>query len=384
MTKIITYSIEDKYGNSDKFYNEIDNFTYDLIQNIKDILGKDLKFYIKFIEKYNIEELRYEEEYIFDFIITSIFYKVYISRAVSLNDRRYNIIKFYNKYNKKFILIRKIKGILFTMLLTKGISNDIELSLENLSKLKIYLEITNEFDEESKRINNVYKFLKNYEAKNNYIEFEKIINKIVNIGNYFESESKDRLRKYTRNVNSFLKNKQKKHIYKEDILLTSRVEVEYHLNMTYLALINNLFGKEFIECGDKVLLLPTCLRFHDNYKCRAKKLESIYKCRNCNKKCKVNELHRIGDRLDLKTNIFSDESYSINKLHERSFENKGVIVVVCAIKLLNLGLKLRRINARPHCIILNFCGCNKHWDDYGITTRFDINRVFNIIQNKKI
>lgn len=380
MTKIITYSIEDKHGNSDGFYNEIDNLTYDLIKNIKDIFEKDLKLYIKFIEKYDIEELRYEEEYIFDFIITSILYKVYISRAVSLSEIGDRIIKIYNKCNKECILVKKIKGILFTMILTKDSVNDIELNLENLSKLKKYLEITNEFDEEYKRIDNVYNFLKNYEIESNYIELQKVTNKIIHIGNYFESESKVRLRKYTRNINSFLKNKQKKHRYKEDVLLTSRVEVEYHLNMVYLALISKLFRKEFIECKDKVLLLPTCLRFYDSYKCRAKKSKNLYKCRHCNKKCKVNELDKISDGLDLKTNMFSDESVGINKIYEYRLENKGVIVVVCAIKLLNLGLKLRRIDAKPQCLLLNFCGCNKHWDDYGLTTRFDIERIFNIIK----
>lgn len=382
MSKVITYSIENQLNSSDKFYIEIENFSDEVISNIKNILKEEVHIFIEFIKNKHLEDIRYEEEYLIDFLILSIFYRVYINRAKNVGIIGTKIISKNNKLKKYSIIRKKIKGIASTIFLTKFTNEEVEINLNNIKKLIDYLELTDEFEEESKRINNIYEFLRYYEVIEKYKDLDNIMSKILDIGNYFEEVSKNRLGKYTKKVNLFLSKEHEKHRYKEDVIYTGRLEVEYYLNMVFSTIINKVFFTEFVECKDKILLLPSCMKLHDNYRCRSKNIDYLYSCKGCSKKCKVNELNKIGEKYTLKVYTFSRQR-GFNKTDRTMYENKGVIGVGCALNLISTGLKLRELKAKPQCMILSFCGCKKHWHDYGLTTRFSINKFLELIEIEK-
>lgn len=378
MNKVITYCIESKFNDFDKFYIDIEQLACEIVDNIKKCLQEELHIFIEFIEKNKVEDIRHEEEYIIDFLILSIFYKVYINRAVNTVKIGSKIITKNNKSNKKFVR-KKVKGILSTIFLTNNTNEEVKISLNNIKKLINYLKLTDEFEEEIKRINNIYEFLKYYNSKNTDKDLESITNKIIYLGNYFEEVSKNKLSIYTINVSKFLSHEYEKHKYKEDIIYIGRLEVEYHLNMVILAIMNKLLLEEFVKSKDKILLIPPCMKFHDNYKCKSKSENYLYSCESCNKKCKVNELNKIGKIYNFKVYTFSHDM-DFSKLDKTTYENKGVVCIGCSLNLINKGLKLRELNIKPQLILLSFCGCKKHWHNYGLTTRFDMNKLFEIIK----
>jgi hypothetical protein len=60
---------------------------------------------------------------------------------------------------------------------------------------------------------------------------------------------------------------------------------------------------------------------------------------------------------------------------------KGVVGVACLTTLIGGGWELKRHGVPAQCVLLNYCGCKKHWDPKGISTELDMQemkRIFNI------
>ncbi len=109
------------------------------------------------------------------------------------------------------------------------------------------------------------------------------------------------------------------------------------------------------------------------------KSENGYLCRNCCNKCKISELSKIGKKTNFEVYIFFHRS-DFKDLKLNLYEDKGVIGVACVLNLIEGGLKLRELKANPQCLLLNYCGCSRHWSKYGLITKFNINKLFNMLE----
>lgn len=383
MNKVITYSLLNRSYSSDNYYVNIDILSSEVLDYMKKHFNKEVKEFLCFIKNKNIENVRYEEEYLIDFLILSVLYNVYIKKAMNVKANQVKLIRKNieninkQKLNKK--IGRFFKGKLSTIYLMTDVNYEVEPSINSINKLIIYLELTDEFKEEVKRIQNVYLFLESKYSKNENKQIEIFLTKLMNLYNYFEDISKHKIGIYTRNVEKFLDVKHKDYRYREDVIYTGRKEIEYHLNMVVASIMSMLFHDEFSNCKNKVLLVPSCMRLYDNHKCKAIKLDMGYYCKECSTKCKVRELTKIGEKSNFKVNIVSHQS-EFNKINSKTFENVGAIGVACVLNLISGGLKLRELGSKPQCILLDYCGCRAHWHEYGLTTNININKLFTVLE----
>jgi hypothetical protein len=60
----------------------------------------------------------------------------------------------------------------------------------------------------------------------------------------------------------------------------------------------------------------------------------------------------------------------------------GVVGVACVAVLVEGGWELRRNNVPAQCILLNECGCNRHWDDTGFPTSLDVRQMKHILAQR--
>lgn len=52
-------------------------------------------------------------------------------------------------------------------------------------------------------------------------------------------------------------------------------------------------------------------------------------------------------------------------------DGAGVLGVTCVQNLLAGGWKALRLGLPPQCVLLDHCGCRKHWHAEGISTEID-------------
>ncbi|WP_278244951.1 DUF116 domain-containing protein [[Clostridium] dakarense] len=167
-------------------------------------------------------------------------------------------------------------------------------------KLIDFLSATGEFKQEVKRL----KIWKNYLANKPENEINDIIISSVNLREWFEVKSEEILGSYTKNVNEFHNENQKKYRWREDYIYCGRKRVEYHLNMVGAEIMNRAYREYFLETKEKRLLLPSCMKLNFDNNCKAIKTKDGYLCKECSKICKVKQYTELGKKITLKFILF--------------------------------------------------------------------------------
>lgn len=381
MNEVITYSLKGAYTNSDQYYIDVANFTDEVVANGKEILQPIIGDFKNYIEQNKIENLSSDEEYILELLILGILWQLYSDDALDLSELPKNFLIKLVKLRKHGGNIKAaadfVRGVLSTVFISPNDNNNssVVLSIENFNKFISWLQASGEFDEEVKRFQNWAGYFKS-------LSLEKLKQTFLAAGTYallFNIRSESVLGKYTCNVNSFLKNQYSKHRFKEDVILCGRQRVEYHLNMVGAEIMNRAFREDFLKTKVKKLLLPVCMRYRAEGECRAEKTEEGYLCRGCSNECRVNELTQIGKKYGFEVLIIphSSSAFSNKKIE---YGKVGIVGVACLLNLISGGFKARSLNLVPQCVILDYCGCKKHWHRKGITTDINMKQLKKIFQ----
>ena len=371
--KEITYLLYENNDNSNEFYKKISIYTKNTVKSLKDIFNKYINNYINYIYTNEIESLRSKDEYLLEILMIGVFWNNYINRAINLKTLPQNVlIKL--SYLREKEKVKKIadfnRGILETWFLNKNSYEKINFSLENYNKLISYMEAIGDYKQEAKRLKIWYNFFNYYKNKDTKV----ILRLASDFAKKFETNSKKELGQYTRNVSYFLNEADKKYKYREDFMFCNRKEVEYHLNMVGAEIMNNAYREEFLKTKEKRLLLPACMRLKDEYNCKAIKTDEGYICANCNKNCHVNKYDELGKTYGFKIYIIPHES-SISIKKKFNYGDIGIIGVACILNLISGGLKAKNIGFIPQCVYLDYCGCKLHWDQAGIITDINLNKL---------
>lgn len=375
--KEITYSLCKENYNSNLFYKKLSSFTLDVEKNISYTCEKYVKDFINFLEKNHIEDIRTNSEYYLEILMLGVLWKNYINRAVNLQRipkkiliilsylRKYEIIK--NSVDKK-------RGIMETYFLNIEDNKQIELNINNFSKLIGYLNAVGDFKEEVKRLESWEKY---FTTRGEY-EAKKIILSSLEIEYIFENKAKIELGPYTENVDKFLILAEEKYKYREDYITCRRKEVEYHLNMVGAEIMNKSYKELFIKSKEKRLLLPSCMKAQNKNYCKAIKTEDGYKCAHCTKSCNINRYDKLGEDYNFKVYIIPHES-DINVKRKFQYGDIGIIGVACVLNLISGGLKAKSLGFVPQCVFLDYCGCKCHWHESGIITDINKEKLLNTL-----
>ena len=368
----ITYFLCESNESSTEFYKKNLNFSKKVLNKLEDNFSNDINDYMNYINKNNMEQLRSKSEYLLEILMIGVFWKEHVNKAISLSKIPRNILIKLSTLREKES-IKKIvdinRGLLEYLFLNRRSNDKVKISLENYKKLVNYLKACGDYKEEAKRL----EVWISYFFSLNKNKVEKILTSYLEFARYFEDISQEVLGIYTKNVNLFLKNIDKKYKYREDFLFCSRKEVEYHLNMVGAQIMNEAYRKEFLKTKEKRLLLPSCMRIKDEKNCKAIKTEEGYICNSCSKNCNVNKYDKLGKKYNFQVYIIPHES-SISVKNKIKDGHIGIIGVACVLNLISGGLKAKNLGFVPQCVFLDYCGCKDHWHDKGIIT--DINMSY--------
>lgn len=381
----LTYSLKANQGKSDNYYKEIQDFTDEILNEFPRFntsLIPDLTHY----NQENDSEIKKTEEYIFEFLMIGTLWKVYSKTAVCLDEKPQEMLKKLadlrneNEVDKDFI--DDIRGILMSQFLLpkKELAEEYtEFNLNNYDKLLKYLQATGDFTQEIIRLNFWTEFFntKSEQEISNYLKTA------WEFASYFEIRSQITLGKYTSNIEKFLNEMHDKHIWREDILFCGRKEIEYHLNMLGAEIMNRAFKNEFNERPRKALLLPGCMRSHQDT-CKAEYTHLGLRCIKCSKMCNVRELTVMGDRSGFEVYIVSHESSALSKSTKKDREELGIVGVACVLNLIAGGWKSKSLNIPAQCVILNQASCKNHWDEKGLPTNINVDHLMKIFGKAKI
>ena len=368
----ITYFLCESNESSTEFYKKNLNFSKKVLNKLEDNFSNDINDYMNYINKNNMEQLRSKSEYLLEILMIGVFWKEHVNKAISLSKIPRNILIKLSTLREKES-IKKIvdinRGLLEYLFLNRRSNDKVKISLENYKKLVNYLKACGDYKEEAKRL----EVWISYFFSLNKNKVDKILTSYLEFAKYFEDISQEVLGIYTKNVNLFLKNIDKKYKYREDFLFCSRKEVEYHLNMVGAQIMNEAYRKEFLKTKEKGLLLPSCMRIKDEKNCKAIKTEEGYICNSCSKNCNVNKYDKLGKKYNFQVYIIPHES-SISVKNKIKDGHIGIIGVACVLNLISGGLKAKNLGVVPQCVFLDYCGCKDHWHDKGIIT--DINMSY--------
>lgn len=381
MKNVITYSLQSENNQAD-FYTVLESFTQTVLQNYQTCFGELLDDFKSYLINNGENDIRSDEEYIYDLLSIGVYWNNYSSFALSAGYINTSLMtSLYNiRRSIKFIKpeIDFLRGILTPSRLLKNKRYPSgNLTLNNFHRLLSWLNATGEFREEVKRLRYWFSFFSFYKEI-----YEDYLTLIVMEGKYFISIAGETLGKFTPNVNNYLNSAAYLKTGMEDYIFCSRPESDYHLSMTGAELMNIAFRERFMNTKRKALLLPACMKINA-VACKAEKSSIDYLCTGCNKNCAINKYRVAGEKYGFEVHIIPHSSDFSKWLRTWATGNDiGVIGVACILNLITGGLEMRDLNIPAQCIFLDYCGCKSHWDKNGIPT--DINETqFRIIMGYK-
>ena len=386
--RTITYSLINEAGNSDCYYNDVECLTDNIISKAIEYISPIIENYIFFIKKLKLEDLRTKEEYLFDLLNAGTISRIYQKRASNLTFPEYFILANLYKMRSKVKLLKPyidwFRGIMGTYSLTMktSVKNNDCISLKDFTKVIRWMEATGEFREDVKRFYIIKKFLQSTSPEERKVQ----MGKIIRFARWFELESDRVLKQYSFNVENYLHENYKLHLWKEDVIFCGRKKVEYHLSMVGAELMNRAFKKRFHLTGRKAVLLPACLKLLPDERCKAKKISLDYICSGCSPYCKINKCTSIGQKNNFEVHIIPHSSNFTHWLKNFAVGNDiGIVGVACPLNLITGGLELKSLNIPAQCILIDYCGCKAHWDRAGFPTGINFKELEKIIKdsNKK-
>ncbi len=379
--EIITYSLKSGKSDSETYYRDVRNFSQQVIEKAGTSINSIIKDYKNYIRTYNLEEIRESGEYILELLSFGILWRIYARKALAVKLAPFIIMARIAEWRKKHQRIKPFidftRGILLTIFLfPRTGKNKAEIpTLEQIDHVCKWFEATGEFREQALR----FIRWRAYWGTKQPDELYKIFHQIETFTDWFNEASLNALGKYTMKVESFLENEKNRYRWREDRVSCTRSRLEYHLNMVGAELLNNAFREDFMKGEKKVVLVPGCMRGRPEYECEAVRVKEGLICSDCTAGCRVNQLRKSGKMQD---DGSSFDVYIIPHASDLSLWSpkpgkpvRSVVASACVTTLVEGGWELKRYNVPAQCVLLDYCGCRKHWHPDGFPTAFNMKEL---------
>ncbi len=385
MDKILTYSLKNNNKASDKYYEEVEQFADIFLKQAENYIGGLLDKYINYLISSKIGEIRSREEYIFDLLMTGVFWNNYSLNSIHLNKKAkillLNLANIRNRVGAFKPGVDYVRGILMTVLLKKyAVSSEKPLVTEdNIQGFLDWLMASNEFKQELKRITLFTDFV----SKKDEADAEIIFSAVIKLADWFEQESIIYLGKYTEKVDEFITANRDYYCWREDSIFCTRKRNEYHLNMVGAEIMNRAFRNQFTGTKYKTVLVPACMRIKSEDECRMMKNGLDQICTGCTKNCNINKVTSLGKKEGFDVYIVPhSSSFSIWLKKWAGNDDIGIVAVACPLNLVAGGLEIKDLGIKAQCVLLDYCGCKNHWDRTGLPTNLNLTELKNIATGK--
>jgi Uncharacterized conserved protein len=146
-------------------------------------------------------------------------------------------------------------------------------------------------------------------------------------------------------------------------------------------IMNRAFRDDFLKTNSKAVILPSCMRYYPKPQCKARSNGLSCECAECTPQCRVNQLVKMGRKSGFSVHLVPHESSVFSGEAGRKLigEGVGVVGIACVSNLISGGWKAKGLGLPPQCVLLDHCGCRKHWHDQGIPTEINMGRLRQIL-----
>ncbi len=320
------------------------------------------------------EPVRSEDEYLLELLMLGVYWRAYGDDAHDLACTPRCVLSSLAEIRRANPFLKPaadwIRGILSTLyLVPKDRDWTPRPTLDHLDRLLGWLEAAGDYREEAERLSAWRDYLHTLPGDGAVA----VLGAAIAFAEWFEGASLEALGGYTANVERFLEEKLPSYTWREDVVFAARPRVEYHLNMVGAELMNRAQRAAFLETPRKAVIVPACLRYHPRPRCRAEPGPLACECRGCEPRCRVRQLVRLGAEHGFDVFLVPHESsvFAGEAGKQLLGDGAGIVGVTCVPNLLAGGWKALRLGLPPQCVLLDHCGCRKHWHDEGISTGID-------------
>lgn len=377
MMETITYSLRGNNATSDQYYTHINAFSRIIHEKNSRQNALYINQYSRYFAEKKTEECMPKEIIYFEFLMMGVLWNTYIHKAIELNSLSGHVLKkmvFLREQNRFKGVIDFFRGIFGTaFLLKKRQQKEIAFSMEHFRQLIHWLKASGEFTYEAERIETWEEFMTCLPKR----KAEKLLMRASTIGHWFKDESNHVIGKYTSHVNAFIQKNDEKMKWQEHRLFCTRSRVEYHLNMVGAEIMNRAFRENFLKTKEKRVLLPICMRAQSEA-CKAHKSQEGYRCTGCTEECSVRHITLMGRQHGFKVFIIPHASTAFSKLTGNDGQI-GIVGIACVLNLVSGGYKAKALGFEPQCVLLDYCGCKKHWHEHGLTTSINLEGLKRIL-----
>lgn len=357
------------------FYGSLKHFSDAALQFCEEIAGSMLDGHMALQQAGDPDRLRSRGEYAVELLTLGILRRIYGDLALHTADstirrmERLWALRMGDAARKP--KADKARALLFRDMLHQRHSFA---QFPNDSKLCAWLKATGEFHQEALRIQTWLA------GTGVFWSAQELVECSGQLADWFISHSQEALGAWTTGVHSQVRQALAQEAAREDLLLITRPEPLYHLNMVGAEIMNRGFRSGFDARPHKVLLVPGCMRLHSETRCQAKQYGLDMECTQCHPECEVGKLQNLAERRNFQVRIVPHaSSFTAWLEHWQKDKTSALIAAACPLHLVSGGYEMRALGLEAQCILLEYSGCRKHWDSHGTPTRLDHNRLLEIM-----
>jgi len=252
-------------------------------------------------------------------------------------------------------------------------------AVDRLPRLIEWLSASGEFTQEAMRINNWRSYLATLPPD----DAARWLTESVTLYGWFSCEAEAALGTYTSGISAFLADDAPRRRFREDRLLCSRSAVEYHLGMVAAEIMNRGLLPAFENTSERIVLVPACMRSEPDC-CKAKLVGLDLTCTGCRADCNVNRItHRMRSLGATVYLVPHSTGFSQWLARWQGRPEVGVTAVACLANIVSGGLEMRARGIASQCVLLDFPGCQRHWNREGIPTELNEDRLVQIVAMDK-
>ncbi len=95
----------------------------------------------------------------------------------------------------------------------------------------------------------------------------------------------------------------------------------------------------------------------------------------------MNQLTKMGRKFGFSVHLVPHESSVLSDKDGKKLfgDEVAILGIACVSNLISGGWKVKASDIAPQCVLLDHCGCRKHWHEQGIATDINMGQLRNVL-----
>ena len=371
--EVLTYYLRAGGDNSDRYYQDVSILAGDFLTLAESQVGDVAAAFRESQEP--SERLSLAGTYL-DLLVMGLLLRRYSAQARALLPGAAPLLSYLSRLRQDNARLKpyvdRLRGLLAPVLFRRSRDGAPETpSLRDLSTLMGWLSAGGDYDEEVRRLRVWRTFL----APKPEAAASEVMSRALALAASFCRRAGESMAAYVPNAELFRGHARR--FGREDALLLDRSTEEYYLGMLASEVLSRTFREAFVATERKIVILPPCMRAHNDDSCQAKDTPYGARCAACEPACRVNEITRLGAKHGFGVFIIPDDLAFSKSGQARG--SLGVVGVSCVLTNYPGGWKTKRLGVPSQGVLLDYCGCKFHWHKPGFPTDINVGRLLAVL-----